>query len=165
MVPLKQEKTKEQLLAELAELQRDMEKNLTVQERFIKRFQALMQTGEDPLPLLNLFPCPVALFKRGGILHRVNNMLMESTDLQEGDVPDGNINFLGRITDENFTMLEAAEGVFYGKMALLSRLSRPLELFCKNWNYMVRDSCHSALFFPLPVGGRRIPYGVVMLLK
>ncbi|HHV09694.1 MAG TPA: hypothetical protein GXX75_05365 [Clostridiales bacterium] len=56
---------------------------------------------------------------------------MESTDLWEGEVFKESINFLGRITNENYTMLEAAEGVFYGKTALLSRLSHPLELFCK----------------------------------
>ena len=165
VVPLKREKSKEQLFSELAALQRDMEKNLTVQEQFIKGFQALAQTEAESLPLLNLFPYPAALFKRGGILYRINDTLLESTDLREGDVPDGNINFLSRITNENFAMLEAAEGVFYGKTALLSRLSHPLELFCKNWSYRVRDDCHSALFFPLPDENGNIQYGAVMLMK
>ncbi len=162
---MKRGKPKERLFSELAALQKDMEKNLAVQEQFIKRVQALIQTEADPLPLLNFFPYPVALFKRGGILYRINNALMESTDLREGDVPDGNINFISRITNENFAMLEAAEGVFYGKTALLSRLSHPLELFCKSWSYTVCDDYRSALFFPLPDDGGDIRYGAVMLLK
>ncbi|ADY55536.1 hypothetical protein Sgly_1219 [Syntrophobotulus glycolicus DSM 8271] len=163
--PLKQEKSKEQLFSELAVLQKDMEKNLAVQEQFIKRFQGLLQAEAEPLTLLNLLPYPAALFKRGGILHRVNDALMESTDLREGDIPDGNINFLSRVTNENFAILEAAEGVFYGKTALLSRLSHPLELFCKNWNYRARNNYGSALFFPIPDGDGNIRYGAVMLMK
>ncbi|MEM5767284.1 MAG: hypothetical protein AAGU32_03200 [Bacillota bacterium] len=154
-----------QLFAELAALQRDIERGLAVQEQFIRRFQALIQSEKNAFPLLNLFPCPVAIFGRDGVLHRVNNVLTESTDLGEGDVPDGNISFLGRITNENYAILEAAEGVFYGKTALLSRLSYLLELFCKSWNYPVGDDYHSALIFPLPDREGCITYGVVMLLK
>ncbi len=165
MVTLKQEKSREQLFAELAGLQKNMEKKLAVKEQFIKRFQTLVQTEEDPLTLLNLFSCPVAIFKIGGYLHRTNHALMENTDLQEDDVSGGTINFLARVTNENFAMLEAAEGVFYGKTALLSRLSYPLELFCKSWSYTVRNDYRSALFFPLPDGGGDIRYGAVMLLK
>ena len=165
MVALRQEKPRERLFAELAELQRNMEKKLAVKEQFIKQFQTLAQTEEEPLSLLNLFPCPVAIFKIGGYLHRINHALMESTDLQEDDVSGGAINFLARVTNENFAMLEAAEGVFYGKTALLSRLSYPLDLFCKSWSYPVRDDYRSALFFPLPDGDGSIRYGAVMLLK
>ncbi len=165
MVTLKQEKPREQLFTELAALQRNMEKKLAVKEQFIKRFQTLAQTEEDPLPLLNLFPCPVAMFKMGGYLHRVNHTLMENTDLREEDVLEGTVNFLARVTNENFAMLEAVEGVFYRKTALLSKLSYPLELFCKSWSYPVRDDYHSALFFPLPSGDEDIRYGIVMLMK
>ena len=165
VIPLKQEKPREQLFAELAELQRNMEKKLAVKEQFIKQFQTLAQAEEDSGALLDLFPCPVALFKMGGYLHRANRALMENTDLQEDDISGGTLNFLARITNENFAMLEAAEGVFYGKTALLSRLSYPLELFCKSWNYPVRGNYRSALFFPLPDGDGNIRYGAVMLMK
>ena len=165
MATLKQEKSREQLFAELAELQRNMEKKLVVKEQFIKRFQLLAQAEEEPLALLNLFPCPVAIFKMGGYLYRTNQALMKSTDLQTADVLKGSISFLARVTNENFAMLEAAEGVFYGRIALLSRLSYPLELFCKSWRYPVRDDYRSALFFPLPDGDGDIRYGAVMLLK
>ena len=165
MVELKEEKPREQLFAELAELHRSMEKKLTVKEQFIQRFQALAQKEEEPLFLLNLFSCPVAVFKMGGYLHRVNQVFMESTDLQEEDVSGGTINFLARVTNENFAMLEAAEGVFYGKTALLSRLSFLLELFCKSWSYTVSDDYHSVLFFPLSDSCGHTPLGVVMLMK
>lgn len=165
VVALEQEGRRERLFDELVALQRDMEKKLAAKEQFIKRFQTLAQTEEEPLSLLNLFACPVAMFKPGGYLHRVNHALMENTDLRESDLSDRNISFLDRITSENFAMLEAAEGVFYGKTALLSRLSNPLALFCKNWSYPTRDIYHSALFFPLTDDEGHISCGVVMLLK
>lgn len=165
VMKLGSEKSKEQSFRDLVLLQKNVKRELAAQARLIKRFQVLAQTEDDMMPMLDLFDCPVALFKKGGVLHRINRTLMESTDLKEGDIPEGNISFLARITDENFAMLEAAEGVFYGKNALLGRLSSPLELFCKSWLYPVRSDYHSALFFPLPDGEGRIRYGAVMLMR
>lgn len=34
--------------------------------------------------------------------------------------------------------------MIHGKTALLSRLSNPLALFCKNWSYPTRNNYHSA---------------------
>ncbi|MGI6175668.1 MAG: hypothetical protein ACOYJC_05835 [Christensenellales bacterium] len=157
--------SKENSLTDLVMLQKNMKKGLAAQERLIRKFQLLAQSEEDMMPILNLFDCPIALFKKGGVLHRVNQTLMENTDLVNGDIPQRNISFLERITNENFAMLEAAEGVFYGKNALLSQLTSPLELFCKSWIYPVCEDYKSALFFPLPDGEGHIRYGAVMLVK
>jgi hypothetical protein len=162
---LKQGRPKEQLFAELVALQRDVEKNLEAQEQFIKRFQLLVLAEDDPLTVINLFSCPVALYKKHGILYKMNQSLMENTDLRESDLSEGSIRFLDRITNENFAMLEAVQAVFYGKTSILSSLSHPLELFCKSWSYPTSDDYHSAFFFPLPVGKGDILQGAVMLLK
>lgn len=164
MTALKQEERREQILAELTTLQRDMEKNLSAQEQFIKHFQFLIQTEEEPLSVINLFHYPVALFKNGGVLYRVNRALMENTDLRESDIFKSDISFLDRITSENFAILEAVEGVFYGKTALLSRLSNTLALFCKSWSYPTRDKYRSAFLFPLTDDGC-ISLGAIMLMK
>ena len=162
---MKQEGRREQISAELVALQRDMEKNLSVQEQFIKRFQHLIQTEEESICVINSVPCPVALFKNGGVLYRVNRTLMENTDLRESDLSERDISFLDRITSENFAILEAVEGVFYGKAALLSRLANPLSLFCKSWNYPTRNDYHSALIFPLSDDGGYMSLGAIMLMR
>ena len=154
-----------QSFAELVWLQKNLKKELTVQTRFIKQIPLLAQAEEELLPLLELFDCPIAVFKRSGVLHRANRVLLEHTDLQAEDIVKGNINFTGRITNENSTMLEAAEGVFYGKTALLSRLTYPLELFCRHPDYSVEKAYHRALFFPLQNSNGRVTFGVVMLMK
>lgn len=154
-----------QHFAELISMQKDIENELVAQAKFIRQVQSLMQNESDHLSVINHFLCPVVVFARGGLIHKANHTLLEKTDLSIDEMATGKINFLDRVTNENFALAEAVEGVFYGKTALLSRLSCPLELFCKSWSYQVLDDCHSALLFPLPDRERRIPFGVVMLMK
>ncbi|MEA5012240.1 MAG: hypothetical protein VB100_11065 [Angelakisella sp.] len=154
-----------QHFAELVSMQKDIENELVVQAKFIRKVQSLMQNENDHLSVINHFPCPVAVFARGGVIHKANRTLIEKTDRSIDQMTTEKTSFLDRITNENFALAEAVEGVFYGKTALLSRLSCPLELFCKNWSYQVLDDCHSALLFPLPDREGYIPFGIVMLMK
>lgn len=162
---MKQQDKTAQPFAELVSMQRDIENELIVQAKFIKQFQSLMQIESSHLSVIEQLPCPVAVFEKGGVIHKANRALIEKTDLRIDVMPTGKISFLDRITNENFALVEAAEGVFYGKTALLSRLSYPLELFCRSWSYQSSDDCHSALLFPLPDSEGRIPLGIIMLMK
>lgn len=162
---LEQKNKTMQHFAELVSMQKDIENELVVQAKFIRQVQSLMKNERDHLLVIDHFPCPVAVFSRGGVIHKANHTLIEKTDLSRDEIPTGKISFLDRITNENFALAEAVEGVFYGKTALLSRLSYPLELFCKSWSYQAPDDYHSALLFPLPDSEGRIPFGIVMLMK
>ncbi len=165
MIILKQEKLVEQLFLEFLSMERDVKKELVAQESFIRQFQALAQKDKGDLPIIDYLSCPVAIFERGGVICKANRMLLEKTDLPRTGIGGAKINFLDRITDENYSLMEAAESVFYGKTALLSRLSCLLALFCRSWNYSVDQDYHSALLFPLPDGEGRILWGVVMLMQ
>ncbi len=154
-----------QHFAELISMQKDIENELVVQAKFIRQVQFLMQNESDHLSVIDQFQCPVAVFARGGVIHKANRTLIEKTDLRIDKIPTGKLSFLDRITNENFALAEAVEGVFYGKTVLLSRLSYPLELFCKSWSYQVPDDYHSVLLFPLTDSEGRIPFGIVMLMK
>lgn len=154
-----------QHFAELVSMQKDIEDKLVVQAKFIRQVQSLMQNERDHLSVIDHFPCSVAIFSRGGVICKANHILIEKTDISRNEIPTGKISFLDRITNENFALAEAVEGVFYGKTALLSRLSYPLELFCKSWSYQVPDDYHSALLFPLLDSEGCIPFGIVMLMK
>lgn len=151
--------------AELISMQKDIEKELVIQAKFMKQVQSLMQDEQDYMSVMNHFPCPAAVFARGGVIHKANRILIEKTDLNIDEIPMGKISFLDRITNENFALAEAAEGVFYSKTALLSHLSYPLELFCKSWSHQVQDDYHSVLLFPLPDCQGRIPFGIIMLMQ
>ena len=111
--------------AELVSMQKYIENELVVQAEFIRRVQSLMQNEHDHLSVIDCFPCPVAVFARvGGVIHKANRTLIEKTDLSRDEMPTGKISFLDRITNENFTLAEAVEGVFYGKTAHSSSLCR-----------------------------------------
>lgn len=154
-----------QHFAELVSIQKDIANELVVQAEFIKQVQSLMRNEHEHLSVIDCFPCPVAVFARGGVIHKANSTLIEKTYLSRDEIPTGKISFLDRITNENFAFAEVVEGVFYGKTALLSRLSYPLELFCKSWSYQGPDDYHSALLFPLPDSEGRIPFGIIMFMK
>lgn len=146
-------------------MQKDIEKELGTQERFISRFQSLVQSDNCLSRIIDQLHCPIAIFKRGGAVCLANCTLMREADLQVEEIFGMKINFLNRVTDENYSILDAAEGVFYGKTALLRTLSYPLELFCRNDRFEVSDDYHSALLFPVPDSDGRIPFGVIMLIK
>ncbi|MEL7622117.1 MAG: hypothetical protein AAGU12_00880 [Clostridiales bacterium] len=162
---LRQEKSTQQLFDQLLSMERDVKKELAAQESFIKQFQALAQKDREDLPIIDYLSCPAAIFERGGVICKANRLLLARTDLPRTGIAGAKISFLNRITDENYSLMEAAESVFYGKAALLSRLSYLLTLFCRNWDYSVDENYHCALLFPLPDSEGRILRGVVMLLE
>lgn len=164
MTAIKQEIPAAGRVAELVSMQGDLERQITVQDRFIRQFQDLTRR-EGASFVIDGFPCPVAIYERGGVLRGANRALLEKTDLRADQIPAGKTSFLDRITDENYALAEAAEGVFYGKTALLGRLFRPLGLFCQSLSHAPPDDCRSALLFPLPDKDGQIRLGVVMLMK
>ena len=165
MIILKREESRRQHFADLVLMQKDIEKELTEQDKFIKQFQLFAQDKDEFLSMINIFSCPIAIFERGGVLINVNSAMIENTDIKTEDIYGRKINFLDRVTNENYSILEAAEGVFYGKTALLSRLSYPLQLFCRSSVFSVSYEYHSVLLFPTPDDKGLIPSGVVMLMK
>lgn len=159
------QRSKEQLLAELIRMQKELEKTLGVQEHFIKSFQLLVQDDGVFAQVIDSLPCPVAVFKRDGVLCMANRVLITETDIQSVEISAEKINFLNRVTDDNYGILEAAEDVFFGKTAFLKQLSYPLALFCRNENYIVSNALRSALLFPVPDRRGYISFGVIMLMK
>lgn len=146
-------------------MQRDMEETLGTQERFIASFQLLAREDGGIAALINGLLCPLAVFKRDGVLCMANQALLKETDLQTDEIAAGKVNLLNRVTDENVAILEAVEHVFSGRTTYLKQLSRPLELFCRNENHIVPDALRNALVFPLPDGEGRIQLGVIMLMR
>ncbi|MGI6679746.1 MAG: hypothetical protein ACOX2Q_12090 [Dehalobacterium sp.] len=106
--------------AELVSMQKNIENELIVQAKFIIQVQSLMQNERDHLSVINHFPCPAAVFARGGVINKANRTLIDKTDLRIDEMITGKVSFLDRITNEKFALAEAVEGVFYGKTALLA---------------------------------------------
>ena len=159
------EKTKEQLLKELIEMQKQIEQKVEDQDRFINRFQILIQNEGLFSQVIDNFPYPIAIFDQSGVLTIANKTLLSKVKLSAGDVTERRINLLNRITNENYPVFEAVEDIFLGETTVLKNLVDPLSLFSRDDSCAASSNFQSTVFFPVVESGRKITHGAVMLMK
>lgn len=157
-------KTKEDLLHELIRTQKDIEKRVEAQERFIRGFQLLVQREGLFSQAIDNLPFPVAIFGQSGVVRMANGILMKQAKIGTNELSQGKINLLDRVTDENYAVFEAVEGAFWGNTTMVKDLMFPLTLFRRDTSGEGPDPYHTAVFFPVP-GSGGIQYGAVMLMK
>jgi len=126
------------------------------------------QKSESSLLLAHLFdnfPFPMALIKKNGEVCMANRSLIHETGITHEEISAGKINVLNRLTNENYSVLEAVEDAFSGKVTKLRRLVYPLVMFCGNENQAVSRLYKNAVVFPAVYTGDEIIMGAVMLMK
>lgn len=161
-----EKKTREQLLKELIEMQRNIEEKVKEQDSLIKNFQFLFQNEGLSSQVIGNFPYPIAIFDRSGMLTMANRALLQKANIRSDDVQAGRINFLSRITNENFAVVEAVEDIFLGETTLLKDLVEPLSMFARDDSIPDHSDCyHRAVFFPVAESSGSISYGSVMLMR
>lgn len=160
-----EEKTKEQLLKELIEMQKQIEQKVEDQDRFINRFQLLIQHEGLFSQVIDNFPYPIAVFGSNGVLSIANKALLNKAKLSASDVTERRINLLNRITNENYPVFEAVEHIFLGETTVLKNLVDPLSLFSKGDSCAAPSNFQSAVFFPIVESGGKITCGAVMLMN
>ena len=158
-------KTKEQLLKELIEMQKQIEQKVEDQDRFINRFQLLIQNEGLFSQVIDNFPYPIAIFDQSGVLTIANKDLLNKAKISIGDVTERRINLLNRITNENYPVFEAVEDIFLGETTVLKNLVDPLSLFSRDDFCAAPSNFQSAVFFPIVESGRKITHGAVMLMN
>lgn len=158
------DRTKEALLHELIRMQRDVQEKVESHERFISRFQLLVQHEGLFSQVIDNLPFPVAIFAYTGVVRMANNLLMKLAGIKAAELLEGKLNLLDRVTDENYGVFEAAEDVFAGETTVVKDLVLPLALFCRAEFSVQDDPYHTAVFFPVPdkEGTRN---GAVMLME
>lgn len=159
------EKTKEQLLKELIEMQKQIEQKVEDQERFINRFQILIQNEGLFSQVIDNFPFPIAIFEQSGVLTIANKTLLSKAKLSASDVTEHRINLLNRITNENYPVFEAVEDIFLGETTVLKNLVDPISLFSRDDSCVAPSNFQSTVFFPVVKSGRKITHGAVMFIK
>lgn len=163
---MSEKKTKEQLLEELIQMQKHIEKKVKVQDNLIKSMQLLIQNEGLYSQVIGKLPFPIAIFERSGLLIMANHILLQRANIRPDDVQTGKINFLSRITNENFAVLEAVEDIFLGETTLLKNLVEPLSMFVRD-DFVPNhsDGYESAVFFPVVESNDHISHGAMMLMK
>jgi hypothetical protein len=163
---MSEKKAKEQLLKELLQMKKTIEQKLEEQDSLIKQFQQLNQIDGLFSQVIGNFPYPIAIFEHSGVLTMANRVMLQKANIRPDDVQAGRINFLSRITNENFAVFEAVEDIFLGETTLLKNLVEPLSMFTRDDSVPDYSDCYqSAVFFPVAENNDSISHGAVMLMK
>lgn len=163
---MSEKKTREQLLKDLIQKQKNIEDKVKAQASLIKSFQLLIQNEGLSSQVIENFPYPIAIFERSGVLIMANYALLQRANMRFDDVQAGRINFLNRICNENFAVLEAVEDIFLGETTLLKNLVEPLSMFARDNSVPDHSDCYeSAVFFPVVDKSGSISHGAIMLMN
>jgi hypothetical protein len=162
---LREINTKEQLLLELMEIQKELEGKLEIQDRMIRKFQMLTEHEGLFSQIIDYFPYPLAVFSHKGTLSMANQSLMEQVNISGADVKDGkcNISILNKLV--GVPLSAAVRKVFKGKTLFLNNVEHgtPLNLEGGNIEKPLK-SFNKAILFSVPKDDGLITHGVVVLI-
>lgn len=157
------EKTKEQLLFELLEIQKTLEKKVEIQDHMIKRFQMLTSNEGLFSQIIDYCPYPIAVFTKQGNLITANHALLKEGAIKLKDLEAGKCNIFMH-NSGNIQLINAAKQVFTGKTFLLEGLKDPLSLFTGT---SMEDGSpiknyEKAIIFPVLADDGKVTHGVVV---
>jgi PAS domain-containing protein len=163
---MQEKKTKEQLLKELLEMQKEIEERVEEQDELIHKFQLLTQYEGLFSQVIGNFPYPIAVFERNGVLTMANQAMMQKACIKPGDIDAKKINLLSRSAAADEKLVKAAETVFSGETTLIQSLADPLTMFAgAAYLHDHSDGYQKAVFFPVFTNSGNVTHGVVMLMK
>lgn len=144
-------KTKEQLLSELLELQRELEEKVQYHNQMIRRFQMLTANEGLFSQIIDFCPYPIAVFTPHGILETINNAFAAETGASQEDLGAGRLNIYNWISD-NIVLTSAIRKAFAGETCFLDGLKNPLIGFSERKRKKDPQSKNyqKAIVFPIP---------------
>ena len=159
------EKTKEQLLQELTEIQKMLEKKVEIQSLMIKRFQMLTYNEGLFSQVIDYCPYPIAVFTSQGTLATANNALLTETKIDHKDLREGKCKIIKHNSDD-FRLINAIKKVFAGNTFYLEGLKNPLSIFSetKRKNESDFEKFKKAIIFPISGDNGEITHGAVIIL-
>ena len=157
------EKTKEQLLSELQELQKELEEKVQYHDQMIRRFQMLTANEGLFSQIIDFCPYPIAVFTPQGILETVNNAFTAETGANSEDLGAGRLNIYHCISD-NVALTSAIRQVFAGETCFLDDLKYPLFKFLeqKRKKNSASKNYRKAIVFPIPAEDGLVMHSVAV---
>lgn len=145
------EKTKEQLLSELRELQKELEEKVQYHDQMIRRFQVLTANEGLFSQIIDFCPYPIAIFTPHGILEMFNNAFAAATGANPEDLGAGRLNIYRCISDD-IALTSAIRLAFVGETCFLDDLKNPLISFSegKRKKDSTTKNYRKAIVFPIP---------------
>jgi hypothetical protein len=158
-------KTKEQLLEELSEVQKMLEKRTETQGHMIKKFQMLIENEGLFSQIIDFFPYPLAIFTPQYTLAMTNIAFAAETKMQSMNTEKGAVRILQHKIDD-MRLATAVTRVFSGDTFFLEDLKDPFSMFSgiAQQSAPLHDRFHKAVIFPVPADDAEITHGVIVFM-
>jgi len=157
-------KTKEQLLEELSEVQKMLEERTDAQGHMIRKFQMLIANEGLFSQIIDFFPYPIAIFTPQYSLAMVNKAFAAETKMRFKNLEKGTLRVLQHKIDD-MQLAAAVTRVFAGDTFFLEDLKNPFSMFSGiTRQSMTTDRFKKAVIFPVPADDAVITHGVVVFM-
>ncbi len=158
-------KTKEQLLEELSEVQKMLEKRTETQGQMIRKFQLLMANDGLFSQIIDFFPYPIAIFTPQYTVVMVNKAFAAETKTRVMYPEKGAARILQHKIND-MRLATAITGVFAGNTFFLEDLKNPFSMFSGITQQRAAepDRFNRVVIFPVPADDAEITHGVIVFM-
>ena len=159
------DQTKEQLLEELTEVQKMLEKRTETQGHMIKKFQMLIENEGLFSQIIDFFPYPLAIFTPQYTLAMTNIAFAAETKTRVMYPEKGAVRILQHKIND-MQLAAAVTGVFAGDTFFLENLKNPFSMFSgiTRQSAPESDRFNKAVIFPVTADDAKITHGVIVLM-
>lgn len=153
------EKTKEQFLIELLELQNELDEKVRRQDRLIRRFQMYSKNEGLFSDIVDSCPYPIAVFNASGVLEKINQAFTLQTGVKSQDIEPGKLSIYSCFIGEN-EFCDAIRRALKGQTQLVEVKSPPCKPPEETPPFAKHDN--RATVFPIPSESGEISHGVAI---
>ena len=159
------DKTKEQLLEELAEVQKMLEKKTETQGHMIRKFQMLIANDGLFSQIVDFFPYPIVIFTPQYTLAMVNKAFAAEIKMRFMNLGKRTVRILQHKIND-MQLAAAVTGVFAGDTFFLENLKNPFSMFSGITQQRAAepDRFNRAVIFPVPADDAEITHGVIVFM-
>ena len=159
-------KTKEQLLEELSEVQKMLEKRTEAQGHMIRKFQTLIANEGLFSQIIDFFPYPLAIFTPQYTLAMTNKAFAAETKTLLINAEKGVDRILQHKIDD-MRLAGAITRVFAGDTFFLEDLKNPFSMFSgiTQQSASEPDRFNRVVIFPVPADDAEITHGVIVFMS
>lgn len=159
------DQTKEQLLKELIEVQKMLEKRTEAQGHLIRKFQMLMTNEWLFSQIIDFFPYPLAIFTPQYTLVMTNKAFEAETKMRVMYPEKGAVR-IHKHKINDIQLAAAITGVFDGNTCFLNELKTPFSMFSgiKQQSAAELNRFNRVVVFPVPADNAKITHGVILFM-
>ncbi|MDD4295367.1 MAG: hypothetical protein PHC69_00210 [Ruminiclostridium sp.] len=159
------DKTKEQLLKELSDVQQMLEEKTEMQGKMIKRFQMLVANEALFSQIIDFFPYPIAIFTPEYKLFMVNKAFVSETKTELESPGEKTVRILQYKIDDT-QLAVALTRVFSGNTFFKDGVKDPFSMFSgiKRQGAPQPDHFSKVIIFPVPADDAEITHGVIVFM-